>query len=390
MNPSKFIVLCLYISIFWRDILAFFGVSTTITLIMLIAFTFLGLIRVARNSAYGNPVNINHFIILVFSVLLWALSIGKSILDSGQLNLSNYYLAIPVAFIIVSLDARFFFKIVALHLLISILISFYEIISRSYLYDYVAADGTILDSNLFGGGIGVFRAKGLFQGPLSQVAIAYWVCFIYRQKISAFILFLAAILSSGRLGLLVGSSFFLWRIIQPKSLPKSNQNPSNFSKNFFLILFVSVALYLSFLSMTDTKIMFISTLFDLSNSQTSSRFEFWSMSINEFLKYDFASIIFGNYGYIQDFQGGTENDFLRIALDNGLILLILYAIIFSLLIFASIKKKDLELFIIVMSVFLLMNLFPFIQSLSSTLMFWTLFLSILSKNKESSVNQSKY
>ena len=389
MNLSKFIVFCLYFCIFWRDILAFIGVSTTITLLMLLAFTFFGFLQVIRNSAYGIQVNINNFIILVFSVLLWVFSVGKGIVYSEPLNLSNYYLAIPIAFIIVSLDVRFFFKVIALHLLLSILLSFYEVISSSYFYDYVASDGTVLDSNLFGGGLGVFRAKGLFQGPLSQVAIAYWICFIYRKKISAFILLLTALLSAGRLGLLVGTSFLIWRIIRPNSLPNINQNASSF-RNIFLTLLAPVALYLIFLSFDDSKIIFISTLFDLTNPQTTSRFEFWGMSLNEFLKYDFASIIFGNYGYIQNFQGGTENDFLRIALDNGLMLLILYATIFSLMIFVSIKKKDFELFIIVTSVFVLMNVFPFIQSLSSTLMFWTLFLSILSKNKESSVNPAKF
>lgn len=385
MSASKYIILGLYLSIFWRDIFAFFGVSTTLTLVMLIVFTLIGYVKVARNSFYGVPINSNYFTILVFAVFLWAFSMGKSVFGSGDLNLSNYYLAIPVAFVIVSLDVRFFFKIIALHLVVSIILSFYEIFNSSYLYDYVAADGTVLDSNLFGGGIGVFRAKGLFQGPLSQVAIAYWVCFIYRSKISAFILLLAASLSAGRLGLLVGVCFFTWRIIFPKNLGKNVESSTNI-RVFFLVLLALIASYLTLSSISSEKIMFITMAFDISNTQTTSRFQFWSASLNELLNYDFASFIFGNYGYIQDLQGGTENDFLRIALDNGLMLSILYVSIFTVMIFNSVKKRDLELFIIVMSVFILMNIFPFIQSLSSTLMFWTVFLSLLSKHKGLSTN----
>lgn len=386
MNPSRLIIFGIYISVFWRDIFAFLGLSTQLTLASLIVITLLGCARIARNLAHGVQINLGYFTVLICAISLWALSVGKNVIYGGDLNLSNYYLAIPIAFVILSLDVRFFFQLVTLHLVASLFGSIYEVINGSYLYDYVASDGTILDSNLFGGGIGVFRAKGLFQGPLSQVAIAYWVCFIFRTKTSAFILLLVALLSAGRLGLLVGLCYFCWRIIFGKTLA-DNENELNSTKSIYLFLPLMVTLSLVLAFIDSEKILFISSMLDLSNSQTSSRFEFWASSLREFSGYDFGALLFGDFGYIQSVQGGTENDFLRIALDNGLMLSLLYISIFVGIIVTSIKRNDLELFIIILTVFLLMNIFPFIQSLSSTLMFWTVLGSLLFRHKSLLPNQ---
>lgn len=380
MNPSRLIIFGIYISVFWRDIFAFWGLSTVLTLFSLIVFTLLGFARIARNLKHGVPLNIGYFSLFIFAITLWVLSLVKNFIYDGDLNLSNYYLAIPIAFVILSLDARFFFHLIVLHIVASLFGSIFEVINGSYLYDYVASDGTILDSNLFGGGIGVFRAKGLFQGPLSQVAIAYWVCFIFRTKTSAFILLLVALLSAGRLGLLVGFCYFCWRIIFGKT-SDVNKNELKSTNSIYLFVPLTVILSLVLAFIDSEKILFISTMLDLSNSQTTSRFEFWASSLREFSGYDFGSLLFGDFGYIQSVQGGTENDFLRIALDNGLTLALLYISIFVGITVTSIKRNDLELFIIILTVFLLMNIFPFIQSLSSTLMFWTVLGSLLFRHK---------
>lgn len=380
MSASKWIIFGLYVSVFWRDILVLLGLPTWLTLVALIAFTSMGYVKVARNTMHGVPVNINDFTVLVFAIFLWAVSIGKSVIYGDDLNLSNYYLAIPIAFLILFLDVRFFFQLISLHVLASLFVSTYEVVNGSYLYDYVANDGTILDSNLFGGGVGVFRAKGLFQGPLSQVAMAYWVCFIFRSKISAFILFVVAFLSAGRLGLLVGLCYFTWRMVFGKTAGENDKTSSNIT-SVYLLLLVLITLPFAVVYVDSQKIVFISAMFDLSNSQTTSRFEFWNSSLSEFSNYDSLSALFGNFGYIQRMQGGTENDFLRIALDNGLMLLMLYISMFVGMIATSIKRNDLELFLIVLTVFLLMNIFPFIQSLNSTLMFWTVFLSLFSRHE---------
>ena len=74
-------------------------------------------------------------------------------------------------------------------------------------------------------------------------------------------------------------------------------------------------------------------------------------------------------------EGGTENDFLRLLLDCGLVGFLLYGGAILMLIARAVKLKDFEGLLSASLIIVLMNLFPFVQSLSSALLFWIYFFS---------------
>lgn len=291
-----------------------------------------------------------------------------TLIFKGAPNMSNYYIAIPCALIITTTNLERFKSILFAHLVLTLIIAGAEYFSGSYLFVYQADDGTELDESLFGGGLDVFRAKGMFQGPLSAVAFALWIAFMMpRSMPAAIILLFCAFFASGRLGMLTATVLIIYRFSTKNSAPLIAR----------LLLATAIAGVTSALLIfsDENRVTFIASALDIENDQNVSRLYFWLTSINHYLSYGPIELIFGDHGYIQRKEGGTENDFLRILLDCGIIGLTLYAFAISSLIRRSIKQKDKEGLLVAILIIVLMNIFPFIQSLSSTLLFWVYFFS---------------
>jgi hypothetical protein len=252
-----------------------------------------------------------------------------------------------------------------------------EYTAGEYLFTYVAADGDVLDEKLFGGSLDIMRAKGMFQGPLSAVAFAYWLAFIFRGSIlfSAGLLFVA-FFATGRLGMSVGLLLLIYRSILRRQVQISRW------KVVAGLAILGLIFYGLFKLVGEDQMRFITSAYDLDNDQNVSRIYFWGMSVQHFLTYSPIEMLFGRYGYIIEQQGGTENDFLRLLLDNGILGFSVYFIPLLMLIGKGLRKRaDSENFVLGMLIMVLMNVFPFVQSLSSSLLYWLfIFMCLRPKN----------
>ena len=358
------VILILYLSVYLKDLGSLFINSSSVIIILIIGCG-VGITRIFFKTLAGIKLWPNSFnIIAIFSVF-WIVSFVFTQIP----NFSSYYLSILIAFIIINTNPRLFIIILLIHFLISISIQSYEYISGQYFFIYEANDGTLLDESLFGGSLDIFRAKGLFQGPLSAVAFSFWIVFLLGGNLLACsLLFLSSFFGAGRLGIFVSLLLFL--------VSYFNFNKNIKYKYIYLIIIVSI-LALIFSYGDEIKTNFLVDAFNIDNDQNYSRIEFWLSSLNYYLNYNLNEIIFGKYGFILFKEGGTENDFLRILLDCGLSIFLIY---FSSIVYcaynSSIKKNWFNLFLIIL-IFFIMNIFPFIQSLASGILFWLFYFYII-------------
>ncbi len=291
-------------------------------------------------------------------------------LVTGRMNTSAYYIALPLALLVLSLNSRLFMQLLAISCVLSILIQVLEYLTEDYLFVFVDRDGAELNSDLFAGNAGVFRAKGLAQGPLSAVAFGLWIAFIYRRNVlAAALLVCCAFLASGRLGMTIGFVLLAYRLLFTPAVSLVYRWLQPLSVGLLVLIGMFV------LTADTARFEFILSAFNLSNDQTEARLYFWYTSIEMYLRYSYLQMLFGNYGFVLNEIGGTENDLLRIVLDNGIVGFLPYGIATSILILLAIRRRNLEDVLIVSLVLVASMIFPFLQSLPSALLFWIFYFS---------------
>lgn len=367
---SKVTVVLLYAAIYLKDVAsAHVGPKPVAALILLSLLVGAGVI-LAKGSWFAGG---------TFPVTLTCLGLGgwlSGALMAGAWSLSAYYLAIPCAFIIVNTDPKLFLKLLVLHFVLNLAIEGFEYFSGSYLYIYEAQDGFVLDERLFGGSLDVFRAKGFFQGPLSAVAFALWVAFLAMGELwTVAALLLTAFFSGGRLGMSVAVLLGLVRYWRLRGGHQISALSARWIKAAVGLAFVG-GVALLFLFADENRLLFISSAYDVGSDQNAARLFYWVSSLAHFLSYAPMEMVFGRFGFILKEQGGTENDFLRILLDHGFICLLPYLLVVGRIFQLAIRRKNLELLAVGLLIMMLMNAFPFIQSLASTTLFW-LFVFLL-------------
>lgn len=354
----------LYAAIYLKD-WASQWLSGIVAMELLALGLFIGIMAILLPSkgSIARPSMAQLTVLIIFS-LVWMLTlVGK-----GVANVSSYYIAIPCAFIICSLNPNLFFRIILVHLAFTLMIEGFEYFTGQYFFIYQAEDGIELDESLFGGSLDIFRAKGMFQGPLSAVAFALWVTFLTRgSTFVAALLLLCAFFASGRLGMLVSIIIIFARYFSKGARSLGRSLP------WMLLLLLVVGALLVFSD--ENRLLFMSSALDVENDQNVSRIYFWITSFSYYLSYSPIDLVLGNYGFILRQEGGTENDFLRLLLDCGIFGFLIYSGAIVALIIRSIKGKDSEDFLVSLLIIVLMNIFPFVQSLSSALLFWVYFFS---------------
>jgi hypothetical protein len=356
---GTFAVGLLYAAVYLKD-WASIWIGTPVVIGVLGAGLLVGALSIfAGGGAAAPEVQQRSNRVLVLAMVLWAVSMAMQ----GRPLLSNYYLSVPCAWVAVNCNRDLFLKLLVAHLVATVLIEAYEYVSGSYLFIYVASDGTELDPNLFGGGQDVFRAKGLFQGPLSAVAFALWIAFLYRPRLAAiFGLFAVAFFASGRLGMLTSVVLLASRLVPGHGIAAG--------RALLIVPVVILAMVALVATVSEDRLAFIMSALDLENDQNVSRLEFWAVSLSHYLNYDVVEKLFGSYGFIQEEEGGTESDCLRLLLDCGILGLLMYLLAIGRLVLDSLRFRDRDGALVAGLIVVLMNVFPFVQSLSSTLLFW--------------------
>lgn len=361
-------IFLLYAAIYLKDWASQWS-NGTAAIVALAIGLMVGCWSLVMRGSKASPIDRSSMLIMAIFSAVWVLSF----LAKGVVNMSSYYIAIPCAFLIVNLNFRRFIQILLAHLLINLLIAAVEYFSGQYFFIYQADDGTVLDETLFGGMVDVFRAKGMFQGPLSAVAFALWMAFLVRGSIPVGVaLFLCAFFASGRLGMLTSSVLIGFRLLQGSARAVYRKLP------WLLCIVVTASLLFAFSD--ENRLLFITKALDTENEQNMSRTYIWLSSFAYYLTYGPLDLLFGNYGFIFKQEGATENDFLRLLLDCGLVGFGLYAgAIFSLII-RAIRRRDREDLLIAFLIIGLMNIFPFVQSLSSSVLFWVYFFVTMNRS----------
>lgn len=363
----------LYTAIYLKD-WASQWFSGTASVILLAMGLLTGVVALLMRGPSARPITTSALLVMAAFSAAWLLTLA-----TGVVNMSSYYIAIPCAFVIVSLNPRRFTQILLVHLLITLLVAAFEYFSGQYFFIYQADDGTVLDESLFGGSLDIFRAKGMFQGPLSAVAFALWMAFLMRGSVPVgSALFLCAFFASGRLGMLTSTVLIGFRMLQGGSGSLLRMLP------WLLVLTIVAALLFAFSD--ENRIFFMSSALNLENDQNVSRVYFWLTSLTYYLSYGPLELLFGNYGFILKQEGGTENDFLRLLLDCGLAGFCLYVGAIFVLITQAIQRRDGEDLLIALLIVALMNIFPFVQSLSSALLFWIYFFATVSRPSSSGIS----
>lgn len=291
-------------------------------------------------------------------ILSFFLLILNSIPKSG-IQFSNYLLAPIIGFLIAKKIPEIFIKLLLFHMVISVAIQIYEYISGEYMFVISAEDGSVLNSQFFAGAAGVFRAKGMFQGPLSAVSFyLLMIFFLPSLRVSALAL-LGSILSYGRLGIIISFAIFANRILRNSgALLRLSALSILLLSSYFLISYLEGSFFIS--------------AFDLSSSGNSARTYYWTQSIILFQTYPLWNMFFGDLGYANEIGVFPESDFLRIILDCGIFGISFYISSLAIL-FNNLKKAEVNYSIIFSTILLSMSIFPLIQSLSSTVLFWFMF-----------------
>lgn len=356
----------LYAAVYLKD-LASGWVSSSMAILVLAVGLVLGFAPLLMRRSPPSRASI---MVLTMLVVAWTLTlVGK-----GILNTSSYYLAIPCAFVVVNTNPRLFIKLLIAHLVATLTIEMFEYFSGHYFFIYHAQDGTELDESLFGGSLDVFRAKGMFQGPLSAVAFALWMAFLFRGSVpAASMLFFCAFFASGRLGMFTSLFLLVARFMNGGSKSVWRVLP--------WALGIAAAGWLLLSFSDDNRRFFILSALDIGNDQNVSRVEFWLLSLKYYLSYSPIDMLVGNYGFILRREGGTENDFLRLLLDCGLIGFFIYAGAIITLLVRALRLRDREDLLIALLIISLMNIFPFVQSLSSALLFWVYFFAKMNRRR---------
>lgn len=363
-------VVLIYLAIYWKDWASSWGISSSMAGMVLAAGLALGFGAwvIGRSGSKRVPT-----LVMGAFVAAWILALA----GQSRVNISSYYIAIPCAFVVIHTNPRLLIKLLVIHLALTLVIQAGEYASGKYLFIYQAADGTELNESLFGGGLDVFRAKGMFQGPLSAVAFALWMAFFLRGNVvAAAVLFFCAFFASGRLGMLASSLLVMARLL------RGMQRTGSLLRLMPLVVCLGAAAGLLLAYSDANRLFFMLSAIDIGNDQNVSRIYFWLTSLAHFFSYSPQEMLVGNYGFILQKEGGTENDFLRILLDCGLVGLLIYVGAIAALLRAAVRRRDREDLLVAILIIVLMNVFPFVQSLSSALLFWVYFFATMRRRTQ--------
>lgn len=365
---GRIAIVLLYASIYWKDYASVWMSSAVASIVLAIGLTLGMLVWVVRRTAKKIPGERVGFIMLLFMVISWALTS----MATGNINLSSYYIAIPCSVVIAMVDPRLFLRLMLLHFSLSFFVQIFEYFSGQYFFIYQGSDGVELDETLFGGSLDIFRAKGMFQGPLSAVAFGMWMAFLLRGNMFvAALLLISSFFASGRLGMLTAVVLLVFRQIQ------SNRDKTLKWSQSWQLLALIFSFVILMLTSDANRLFFISNAFEVENDQNVSRLLFWVTALNHYLSFGWIEIIFGNFGFIQKTEGATENDFLRLLLDCGLVGFLVYVSSIIAVLIRAIRNNDMEGIFVCILIVILMNIFPFVQSLSSAVLFWIYFQSVI-------------
>lgn len=324
-------------------------------------------------------INSQWFLYLSVSLLLYLIS---SFFWLVKLDI-NIYLSTITAIIVIS-DYDYFLKIMSWFITLTFFLAVYEFLTKEYLF--VVSRDTIfghrpLDEAFFGGVANIFRAKVYFEGPLALSQFAIGAALLFRKNLKILILItLIAVFANGRLGMVVCGFILALYFIDKYSLLSLIRKP----KIVLILMIVGVSTLLILPSLLDqASLDRLKEAFNTSNQGNLDRIQFWIYGFNMLLQTDIIHFIFGNNGYYESiYLNNTENGWLSLLVNNGLIGFLYYFIPVILMIINAIKNNKINLLYIIVLLFC-MFVQTFHLGASANLFYWLIIYSFLHEKHSS-------
>lgn len=330
--------------------------------------------------SYSFKLILSKKIIIQSGFLFYALlSIPIAFLSIGfwfSLSEINVYITLILTIIVITSDYEFFKKCVIYLVYILLAIVVYEFITKSYVfivYRNTQWGYKALDPHFYGGYSQVFRAKGLFEGPLGLAQFAIGVAFIFRNNLKIIIITIVfAILANGRLGVVITSAILVLYFIHKYNIFQFFVS----KKGVKLLLGILVLLLLFGYNFINEKtIERFNKILSSEDTGNNARMYYWEKAVDVFSEYNLFHMIFGNSGYYRHIIGNSsENGWLMLLLNNGLLGFLYYSIPLMLIVYISISLKRIHYMYIVL-LFICMFIQTFHLGALANLFYWIIIYS---------------
>jgi hypothetical protein len=309
--------------------------------------------------------------------LLIALIISALLVLSSFVWISWYnaysYVGIFIFLVIYESDWKKVFFFLKILLILNCIISGFEYFNREYLFD------TIIDNSMLSTEINsyqmnlysIFRAKGLYAGPLTLAQTSALMAIIFRKN---YFLVLIALLSSyfagTRTGMGVSFSMLIIGVWE---------NGKSFYPIFYIPLIVICVFSILLIWGADSQIERLAESFDFEESSSNlARIYFWTNGINLLLSYDIIHLLFGNNGlFMHKYQNNPESGWLSLFLDNGILGFIFYFYFFVKISISSIFKNKYPILIITLILGGVNLVVTYHLSAPGNLLYWIVIFSLL-------------
>lgn len=339
----------------------------------------------------STKIKINNYIF--FYTLLVLLSMTISLCLGHKVSQIGTYTGILTALFLLISKVEFFNKVLKIIFLLCFFMVVFEYLTKDYIYTiFREVNGKLWELNpkFFQGAAKIFRAKGLFEGPLTLTNFAAAMSIYYKDNLKYIIIcILMCLMANGRLGILFTGAVLLIYFIR-----KYKIHEFLFSKKFLLFLFVVLAGMIWLINiMGSTALDRLLESFNFSDRGNVNRFLIWGDAINEYSDYSILHKLFGDLGYFKATYGyGPESGWLMLLLDLGLIGFLLYLIPFIILIYLSVRRKTGH-FLYITLLFLTMVVQTFHSGASPNLLYWIIifvfFIELTKVNPKRHISKTK-
>ena len=367
---GKLAILCIVFGFYFTFLIeGFTGITSTRNI-----FLFLGVVFFLGKLIFNRKIIIqrDYFIYALLSIPIACISI----FFWYSLNEINVYISLITSIIVIASDFNYFKKLVKNLSYLLLLLVIYEFLTKTYIF-VVQRDtefGTIvLDPKLFGGYSGIFRGKGLFEGPLALAQYAIGLAFLFRQDIKVLLIACAlAVFANGRLGMIICFAILGIYFMEKYGLFSFLRS----KKGLKTLGIISISLLIIGIFFIDEiALERLRDVINIADTSNSARLFYWQEGVEIFFDYPFINKIVGNSGYYRHVVGNSaENGWLMLLLNNGIVGFLYYFTPLVVIAYMSIKLKTYHVMLIFL-LFLCMMIQTFHLGALANLFYWLIIYS---------------
>lgn len=310
-----------------------------------------------------------HFISWLAITLLGyqAINLLVAILTTGEVTRTLYFAA-PIVAAYLAIECPRAFKVVLIFILCAMLAS--ELIETvTAQYQFFSEDrrlsGVFWDD--FMGENEVFRAKGLFAGPLTAAYVSLGIALVFRRSMTVLVLcLLCAAAANGR-------GAMLWiTVLAIVALVRDFGSGRSIVRRFWSGIILLGAIYvLGAIVLDENAIERVTNMFSPSENSNSARMYYWEDGWQTFWSTDsLFGFLFGQPNlFRREFDNSAENDHLQILLDYGILGFLLFfgALMWTL---SRLKASLADRLFVLGLLCLMMFVAPPLSTMTCSVLFW--------------------